>query len=212
MIERNALAHPNVTMFRYGSVLQLNKERNWDYPVMVLSPRVTTVVNGLYQFGFVLWYIDILDKERTRVQEIQSEAIQALMQVSNAIIDEDAVFATASPISVFSERFNDTCAGAMLDLTVTTAAEICPPQTDVNITYHNHFQGAEFESKAFSYLKGSTQSVKKPTDDDLNYAPPVPQLHFDSWNTDPLGNGASYKTGDTINLTEDVELYTIWIE
>lgn len=127
-IERNARALPSVKSFYYGSVLRLNQERNWQYPAVVLSPRVTTMANGLYQFGFVLWYIDILSKERSEFQEIQSEAIHALTNIALSTDSEGGDPAvTYAPISVFTERFTDICAGAMCDLTITTKAPVCPP-------------------------------------------------------------------------------------
>lgn len=125
MIERNASAYPNVKSFFYGSVLRLNKERNWKYPVVVLSPRITTMPNGFHQFGFVLWYIDILAKDRKDFQTIQSTAIQTLTEIGIKIADEETVYSVNAPISVFSERFDDICAGAMCDLDVTTKASIC---------------------------------------------------------------------------------------
>lgn len=128
MIERIVKAHPAVKSFYYGSVLRVNQERDWDYPVAVLSPRVTTMTNGFYRFGFVLWYIDILSKERTEFQAIQSDAIQTLTQIGLAITDEDNIISEMAPISVFSERFADVCAGAMCDLTITAAGPVCPPE------------------------------------------------------------------------------------
>lgn len=127
MIERIARAHPSVKSFFYGSVLRLNQERDWNYPSIVLSPQSTTMTNGFYNFGFVLWYVDILSKERSEFQVIQSDAIQVLTEIGLSIADKESVFSEIAPISVFSERFNDICAGAMCDVTITTMAPICPP-------------------------------------------------------------------------------------
>lgn len=125
MIREHAEAHPAVGTFYYGNVLRINEERNWCYPVVVLSPRTSVPVGDMMRFGFVLWYIDILSKGRREYSVIQSDGITTLTEIGIRINDDDRVAAVNNPLSVFNERFNDICAGAVCDLDVTTPAIIC---------------------------------------------------------------------------------------
>lgn len=87
-----------------------------------------------------------------------------------------------------------------------------PPVQLTVVTYHNHFQGAEFEAKEFEYPIGSIVAAKGPADADIGFQPPVPQLHFSHWNTDPLGTGTRYDVADIIPTTSNINLYTQWVE
>lgn len=125
LIKSTSLAHPKVTTFYYGSVLKLNERRDWKYPVIILSPRITTSPNGMYQFSFVMWYVDKMARDRRDYIAIQSIAVSTLTDIGLKI-DEDAHLSiTKATTSVFDNRFNDICAGAMCDMDILTPAEIC---------------------------------------------------------------------------------------
>lgn len=125
LIGRAASAHPNVKTFYYGSVLELNEKRNWKYPVVILSPRITTSPGGMYQFSFVMWHVDKMARDRRDFIAVQSRAIATLTDIGLKIDEEPALQITRATTSVFDNRFNDICAGAMCDLDIITPAEVC---------------------------------------------------------------------------------------
>lgn len=125
LIKRTASAHPKVATFYYGSVLELNEHRNWKYPVVILSPRITTSPNGMYQFSFVMWYVDKMARDRRDYIAIQSTAITTLTDIGLKIDEGEHLSITKATTSVFDNRFNDICAGAMCDMDILTPAEVC---------------------------------------------------------------------------------------
>lgn len=83
-----------------------------------------------------------------------------------------------------------------------------PEPTTVKVTFHNHYQGAEFDEITLDVAVGD-QIV--PDASVFGWAPPVPQLHFAGWAG--VENGpVIFEVGDTVNVETDMVVYTIWEE
>lgn len=121
-----AQEHPGINTAYYGNVLWINERRDIIYPVFCLAPRITTPVSDLWRFGFVAWYIDILERERHNYAEIQSDGITILTEIGLKLADEsEQIRIINNPLTVFMDRFNDICAGAVRDIDIETPAIIC---------------------------------------------------------------------------------------
>lgn len=109
----------------YGNILLLNERKNWDYPVFVLSPRIVTNIGYFRTCGFTAWYVNKLEKDRQQYIWYQSEGVELFTRINNMLSDNDQIYSVSSPISVFNEKFNDICAGAIADINITVKGEIC---------------------------------------------------------------------------------------
>lgn len=127
----------------YHSIFVMNTHRDHEYPVMILSPISSRLVNNAQQFRFNLWWIGIEHHDRQNIAQLQGIGIEALYNVINGGSDDSDIWdITFGSISVFSDRFADICAGAMCEVLVTVAASDCIvpiqiPDEDPDIIWPN---------------------------------------------------------------------------
>ena len=115
---------PNIRAFSDEGVYILNDRDRWkmNYATVILDLQGATVEMDTTTYNVMLWYIDRQREDRTDINEIISEAIATLSEMSHFVSNNaDGIFIAApSTATPFQDRFADECAGASLSLAITT--------------------------------------------------------------------------------------------
>lgn len=107
--------------FTEGDIYQVNYGQN-SYPAMnlSLSELVQTDENS-ETYVVTLFYIDLLNRDRSNKVNIQSDGLEVLKSIVNSFVESNSYIVTL-PVSykIFTERFTDETAGAYVTLRIKT--------------------------------------------------------------------------------------------
>lgn len=123
-IEGIALQVPCVKTSVRNNVLRLNQMAEVKYGVFAITQESHTSSQGWNTFNLNLFYIDRLVNSEDNELEIQSHAIEVLRAIVMKI-EESLSVSEQVRYSCFTERFQDTCAGAWAVVTIQTPASDC---------------------------------------------------------------------------------------
>lgn len=110
--------------FTEGDIYQVNYGQN-SYPAMNLSLDELIQSDERAETYIVkLFYIDLLNRDRSNKINIQNDALEALKSIVNSFIESNS-WMLQMPISykIFTEKFTDECAGAYVTLRIKTLLE-----------------------------------------------------------------------------------------
>lgn len=129
LINKVAAAQPNInTIVNTGDVFSLNTENyQIKYAAFCLQQgEHRKEQNGFITYNFNLFYVDRLTDDSRNKLEVQSNAIQSLQNIINALIDIELIdVGTEVTFQTFTERFTGLCAGAYCNLSITTDSPYC---------------------------------------------------------------------------------------
>ena len=107
--------------FTEGDIYQVTYNTN-SYPAMnlSLSELVQTDENS-ETYVVTLFYIDLLNRDRSNKVNIQSDGLEVLKSIVNSFVESNSYIVTL-PVSykIFTERFTDETAGAYVTLRIKT--------------------------------------------------------------------------------------------
>ncbi len=120
-IQECAQANLSVHSFYEGDVYVVNEDDNILYPAVILTPAAHQVQPFVNVYNFNLFYVDRLTAERDNKIAVQSTAISTLKEIMNRLYDrfDEAEMEESYPVTVFTERFTDECAGAFATVQIT---------------------------------------------------------------------------------------------
>ena len=110
--------------FTEGDIYQINYGQN-TYPAMNMSlDELIQIDENSETYVVKLFYIDLLNRDRSNKINIQNDALETLKTVVNSFISSNS-WIVQTPISykVFTEKFTDECAGAFVTLRIKTLQE-----------------------------------------------------------------------------------------
>lgn len=124
-----------VNTFYYGDIFYLNREGNIKYPVIILTPGTSNIINtSVNNFSFTLTYVDRMT-DRRRKEDIHSIAFSELKDITNRLrhysglkFDYDySVDIENSSINFYYDNtgsFADEVTGAYMNLNIELADEV----------------------------------------------------------------------------------------
>lgn len=110
--------------FTEGDIYQINYGQN-SYPAMNLSlDELIQMDENSETYVVKLFYIDLLNRDRSNKINIQNDALETLKTVVNSFISSNS-WIVQTPISykIFTEKFTDECAGAFVTIRIKTLQE-----------------------------------------------------------------------------------------
>lgn len=110
--------------FTEGDIYQINYGQN-SYPAMNLSlDELIQMDENSETYVVKLFYIDLLNRDRSNKINTQNDALETLKTVVNSFISSNS-WVVQTPISykIFTEKFTDECAGAFVTLRIKTLQE-----------------------------------------------------------------------------------------
>ena len=110
--------------FRVGDIFQLNSNTNTYSIINLTINKVTAVKENSERYEVTLFYVDLLNRDRSNLINIQNDAIESLKGIVY-ILGMSSDITLYLPISYipFTERFTDECAGAFCTLNFEVMAE-----------------------------------------------------------------------------------------
>jgi len=112
---------PNIKAYTDEGVYILNDRENWhlNYATVILDLQNAEITDNYTTFNVMLWYIDRQERGRKDINNIISDAIATLgeMSIYTARMNDFAL--SSSTATPFQDRFADECAGASLSLSIT---------------------------------------------------------------------------------------------
>ena len=117
----SSLCDPYSQQFTEGDIYQVNYSQN-SYPAMNLSlSELIQTDEASETYVVTLFYIDLLNRDRSNKVNIQSDALETLKTIVNSFIQSNSWMVTL-PISykIFTEKFTDETAGAYVTLRIKT--------------------------------------------------------------------------------------------
>lgn len=156
-IETIARQQPNVnTIVESGDIFDLNKEEyEVEYAAFCCTQRTHFIVTedggDFTQFNFTLYYVDRLRIDESDKLFIQSTAVEVLSNIKRQLADKVDGMMEIGDITTFTQRFTSECAGAYMNLTVTTIANGSDDCfDDYNKEIEAAFDRQAFENESFS--------------------------------------------------------------
>lgn len=104
----------------------MNGNRQIKYGCFVISQGTHRMLDNQMWFSFNLFYIDrLVDNLETNRLQVQSTAIDVLKNIINQFLEETNFDRTEVAFEVFTERFQDLCAGAYANLSIVVPIDDC---------------------------------------------------------------------------------------
>lgn len=122
-LRRVAESVPDIRTVVVNDITRLNEMREARYSVFGITQGVHTSSRGWMGWTLNLFFIDRLLNSRENEVEIQSHAIEVLRAVVMRMGERVEVGQVR--YTVFTERFQDLCAGAWAEVTFQTPASDC---------------------------------------------------------------------------------------
>lgn len=122
-----SLSLPNIGSFYTGSVYELNKMQDVEYPAIVLTQEQHTVDvnNETETYGICLFAVDRLTSDDSNREDVQSWANEILLDVIHSLEQLNVIIQPNYTVDVFTERFDSLCAGAFLRAKVEVDIDSC---------------------------------------------------------------------------------------
>ena len=117
---------PNSGTIYQNDIYQLNQYQDVKYPAYCITQQTHTqdLTNEKMSFHFYVFYVDRLTSDGKNRLEIQSTAINCLKKIVDTL-EENGAWIENATYTTFNERFNDVCAGAFVEFTVSYDAMDC---------------------------------------------------------------------------------------
>ena len=118
---------PNIKYVGEGDIYELNRA-NIDYSVFYITQNNTTVDNGVTTYSLNLFYVDRIIDESDNHLLVQSNGIDAILNIVNELVlTEDVEIEGNIIFTPFYQRFKDDCSGvyAKINLVVGNNIGIC---------------------------------------------------------------------------------------
>lgn len=121
---------PAVNHSYEGDVYEINTLSDTEYANIVITQGAHNVDTDFSEFGFTLFYIDRLTKDKSNKLEIQSLGIEVLKNILSTLEEYyDVEVSKPYSITTFTERFADECAGAYAQINIQVNNNgICPDE------------------------------------------------------------------------------------
>lgn len=136
-----------------GNVYDISKNNyEMKFPAFCCSQEPPHMFRGDFiQYNFMLLYTDRLTNNRSNMIEVQTAAIESITQTINALSKLNIVDVEYdTEINTFTERFSEECAGAYINLKITTSlASICETVKQKL----GEFAPQEFSDAFFKYIE-----------------------------------------------------------
>lgn len=117
-------AHKQINTFHSGKTWNFQAETNV-YPAVIMLPQPSSIQNGKIVISFNIFVADILNKDRTNLDEIYSDTLQIMSDIVSYFKDrfgEDGInfFLNNDSVSIepFEESFDDVLAGWMASIDI----------------------------------------------------------------------------------------------
>lgn len=125
-IEEVAKAQPGMGSCFTGDIYNLNHYQDLSYPAFVSTQRQHRVeTNSEFNtWNLVLFVVDRLTESKDNRLQVQSYAIQCLQDILKTL-EQLPISLGSYTINTFEERFNDVCAGAFLEVSISTPLSEC---------------------------------------------------------------------------------------
>lgn len=126
-IIKAAQAQPNVGYAVEGDVFDVMnfKDSSPKYSAVVISQSTHGESNDFRGYGFNIFYIDRLTSDQSNRLEIQSIAIEALSNITKALIEDGYEITGELRYHPFDEKFEDLCAGVYVEITISESEYMC---------------------------------------------------------------------------------------
>lgn len=123
-----AESRPNVGLvIKDGDIYKLNTYNDVQYPAIAIGQEQHSYddENGLMTYNFILYYADRLKADESNMLMVQSDAIECLRAVLTALEDQTDIDINTINFNVYNQRFNDVCAGAYTNVSVSLPVDSC---------------------------------------------------------------------------------------
>lgn len=102
-----------------GDVYEINTLSDVQYANIVITQGAHSVDTDFSTYGFTIFYIDRLVKDKSNKLEVQSLGIEVLRNIVSTLEEYyDIEVSKPYSITTFTERFADECAGAYAQITI----------------------------------------------------------------------------------------------
>ena len=122
-IEECVAQIPDIKTTIENDLLKINEMRDVKYGVFAITQNQHTSTLEYMRFSLNLFYIDRLVNSQDNEVQIQSHAIEILRQLLRKL--EDTLSVSDAQYNVFSQRFQDLCAGAWAVVTISVPVSDC---------------------------------------------------------------------------------------
>lgn len=122
-LEEVSLSVPDVLTFIPNDITRLNEMRNVKYGVVGVTQNQHSCDREFMRYSLNIFYVDRLLNSGDNEVEIQSHAISVLHQIVLAM--EEYASAGEEQYNVFTQRFQDLCAGAWVTVTFSVPVSEC---------------------------------------------------------------------------------------
>ena len=118
---------PNMHSISEGDIYVINQNQTIRYKTLVITQQSHTenTEDNTITYHFYLFEVDRMMEGKTNKLQIQSTAIVDLHNIIKQIGDLDGVLDLDSVAYNTFEKFNDVCAGAYADVTITCNINDC---------------------------------------------------------------------------------------
>lgn len=136
-IEKIAKNQPNINnIVETGDIFDLSKDEfEQKYSAFCITQRDHVPQENFITYNFTLYYVDRLTFDRENKLFVQSTACEILTNIIKTIYKTiDAVDIEFGTITTFTERFTAECAGAFINIGITTTYNsLCPSIKEICI-------------------------------------------------------------------------------
>lgn len=123
LLEAVASQQPCIKSIIENDVYRLNDCPNARYGVFAFQQREHSVgVGNTHTFNFTLFYIDRLLSDGSNEMEAQSTGVAFLEGMARSLVDL-GLHVDNFPARTFTQRFADECAGAFINIGISTVAD-----------------------------------------------------------------------------------------
>lgn len=127
-IKKIAKQIPNIGLVETGDIYELlNANQSVSYPAIVITNRPHTIDRSTdtITYNFYIFYVDRLTSDDSNRIDIHNAATEVLYSLTDALSQYGMEIYSQSNITFFNERFNDTTAGAYIEIGVNVEVEQC---------------------------------------------------------------------------------------
>lgn len=116
---------PNINFVGEGDIYQLNHLPNIDYGVFFITQGSHSVEENTAYYQLNLFYVDRLADNESNRLTIQSNGIEAITNILNALVfTEDVDVEYPLSFTPFYQRFADECTGVYCTVTLITDSNL----------------------------------------------------------------------------------------
>lgn len=117
---------PNINYVGEGDIYSLNSKSNLDYSLFFITQTNHSLAENTHTYNLVLYYIDRLLADDSNRLQVQSQAILEITNIVNLFNaqNEDIQIDYNIDFTTFIHKFQDNCAGAFANVTITADAEL----------------------------------------------------------------------------------------